>query len=114
MIPSGTPYWLADPSVRIPADYHSEEPATQSLMQSIDAEPAEAADEAPLKSIISAPLFWTLGVNSLIFQFSSIKSLAAFPLIVQFLTSGYMVGEWLPQIHIYLTSLTELPVLRAS
>jgi len=48
---------LADPSVRIPADCHSEEPATQSLMQSIDAEPAEAADDAPLKSIISAPLF---------------------------------------------------------
>jgi len=62
-------------------------------MWSMDAEPAEAADEAPLSSIISAPLFCTLGVNSSIFQSYGIRSLAAFPLIVQFLTSGYMVGE---------------------
>jgi hypothetical protein len=32
------------------------------------ADAAEAAEEAPLKSIISAPLFYTLGVNSLTFQ----------------------------------------------
>jgi len=37
-------------------------------MWSIDADPAELAEEAPLSSIISAPLFYTLGVNSLIFQ----------------------------------------------
>merc|ERR1719163_1058247 len=52
-------------------------------MWSIDADPAEAADEAPLRSMISAPLFCTLGVNSLIFQSSSNKSLAGVPPIVQ-------------------------------
>ena len=62
-------------------------------MWSIEAEPAEAAEEAPLRSIISAPLFYTLGVNSSIFHPSSIKLKAGFPAIVQFLTSGYIVGE---------------------
>jgi len=59
----------------------------------MDADPAEAADEAPLRSIISAPLFYTLGVKSLTFQSWSIKELAGAPAIVQFLTSGYIVGE---------------------
>merc|ERR1719272_1550841 len=89
--PSGTPYWV--PSVLTQIDCHSLLPKTQSLMWSMDAEPAEAADEAPLRSIISAPLFWTLGVNSLIFQASSKSELAGLPPMVQFLTSGYMVGE---------------------
>ena len=53
--PAGMPYY--EPSVKRPADCHSLLPDTQSLMWSIEAEPAEAADEAPLKSIISAPLF---------------------------------------------------------
>jgi len=89
--PSGTPYWV--PSVLTQTDCHSSLPRAQSLMWSIDADPAEAADEAPLRSIISAPLFCTLGVNSLTFHPASIKSLAAVPPIVQFLTSGYIVGE---------------------
>jgi len=53
--PAGTPYY--DPSVKRPDDYHSELPETQSLMWSMEADPAEAADDAPLRSIISAPLF---------------------------------------------------------
>jgi len=78
------------------------------------AEPAEAADDAPLRSIISAPLFYTLGVNSLIFHDSSIKLLAGFPPTVQFLTSGYIVGEWLPQMHIFSISVTLAFVYKAN
>jgi len=101
---AGTPY--NDPSVSIPADCHWLLPKAQSLMWSIAAEAADAADEAPLKSMISAPLFYTLGVNSLIFQSVSINERADFPLIVAFLTSGYIVGEWLPQIHNFSISVT--------
>ena len=75
---------------------------------------ADAAEDACLRSIISAPLFYTLGVNSFIFHSSSISERADYPLIVQFLTSGYIVGEWLPQIHNYLISVTLLFVLRAN
>lgn len=110
--PAGTPYYV--PSVLTQIDCHSSLPKAQSLMWSIEAEPAEAADDAPLKSIISAPLFYTLGVNSLIFHPSSIKLFAALPPIVQFLTSGYIVGEWLPQIVNFLISVVEDPVYNAS
>merc|ERR1712167_538302 len=83
-------------------------------MWSIEADPAEAALEAPLKSMISAPLFCTLGVNSLIFQSVSIKSSAGLPPMLQFLTSGYIVGEWFPQIAICLIAVTGELVFKAS
>ena len=53
--PAGISYVL--PSVNKPADYHYSLPLTKSLMWSIAADAAEAADEAPLNSIISAPRF---------------------------------------------------------
>jgi len=83
-------------------------------MWSMAADAAEAAEEAPLKSIISAPLFYTLGVNSLTFQSWSINEFAGFPWIVQFLTSGYIVGEWLPQIHNFSISVTFVFVFYAN
>ena len=110
--PSGTPYVF--PSVREAIDCQSSPPAIQSLIWSIEALPAEAAEDAPLSAMISAPLYCTLGVNSLTFQSASMRLLAGLPPIVQFLTSGYMVGEWFPQIAIFLISVTFVPVYRAS
>mmetsp|Transcript_4634 Transcript_4634/g.9597 ORF Transcript_4634/g.9597 Transcript_4634/m.9597 type:complete len:223 (+) Transcript_4634:237-905(+) len=75
-------------------------PTNQSWMWSTAAEPAEAAEEAPRTSMISAPLFCTRGRNSLASHSSTLSpraSLAATPSMVQLLISGYMVGEWLPQ-----------------
>ena len=83
-------------------------------MWSIAADAAEAADEAPLRSIISAPRFYTRGVNSLIFHSSSTKLSAGFPEIVQLRISGYIVGEWLPQIHNFSISVTFEHVFKAS
>jgi hypothetical protein len=55
--------------------------------------PALAALESPLASIISAPLFWTLGMNVLLYHYSPTKSKADFPLTVAQARSGDIVGE---------------------
>lgn len=83
-------------------------------MWSMAALPAEAALESFLKAMISAPLYWTLGVNSLLIQALSTKSSAFFPLTVAFLISGYMVGEWFPQTANFLISVTLAPVFNAN
>lgn len=58
--PLGTPY---EPSEGIPMESQSSEPKAQSLTWLMAALAAEAAEEEPLASMISAPLLPTLGLN---------------------------------------------------
>jgi hypothetical protein len=76
--------------------------------------PAEAADDNFLNLMISAPLYYTLGVNSSFTHLESTNDKAFFPLIVAFLISGYIVGEWFPQTANFLISVTFEFVLSAS
>jgi hypothetical protein len=55
-------------------------PRTQSCMWSEIACAADRADESLRAAMIAAPRFWTQGMNSLVYQASSlITSLAAWP-----------------------------------
>merc|ERR1719393_872722 len=112
MRPSGMSQSL--PSDLKAMDCHSSDPLTQSLMWSMEALPAEAADESFLSSIISAPLFWTRGVNSSAIHEASTRLSASFPATMVLRMSGYIVGEWLPQMAILLMEVVGFPVLRAS
>src|SRR3954453_10559582 len=79
------------------------------------AEAAEAADEDPRASMIAAPRLATVGMKALSTQSWSPTTSAAFlPPISAWKTSGYWVAEWLPQIVIFLMSVTAAPVLAAS
>ena len=59
---------------------------------------AEAAEDAPRTSMISAPRLATRGMNSSRSQASSTWSAAGLPATSAWYTSGYWVAEWLPQI----------------
>ena len=79
------------------------------------AEAAEAAEEEPRASMIAAPRLATVGMKSFSSQaWSSTISAAFLPLTSAWKMSGYCVAEWLPQIVIFLMSVTEAPVLAAS
>ena len=79
------------------------------------AEAAEAADEEPRASMIAAPRLATVGMKVFSTQSWSPTTSAAFlPPISAWKTSGYWVAEWLPQIVIFLMSVTAAPVLAAS
>src|SRR5512144_2449818 len=79
------------------------------------ADAALAAEEEPRASMISAPRLATLGMYSFSSHAWSLTSSAAFfPLTSAWKMSGYWVAEWLPQIVIFLTSVTFAPVLAAS
>ena len=68
---------------------------------------AEAADEAPRASMIAAPRLATVGMKSLSSQaWSSTSSAAFWPLTSAWKRSGYWVAEWLPQIVIFVMSVT--------
>src|SRR3954447_6534104 len=76
---------------------------------------AEAALDAPRASMIAAPRCWTAGMNVFSIQSLSPTASAAFlPATSAWKTSGYWVLEWLPQIVIFFTSVTCVPVLAAS
>lgn len=70
--------------------------------------PADAAEDAPLNSMISAPLFWMRGVNESVIHLSSLMVVSrSLPLTLPAFIYGYMVGLWLPKIamlEILLTS----------
>lgn len=85
------------------------EPKTQSLMCSIAALAAEAAEEDFLASMISAPLFPTLGWKKVSIHLCSRISVAFFPLIKVLAKLGTMVGEWFPQMEKFSISVTEQP-----
>src|ERR1700734_3842080 len=85
-------------------------PSSPSRAASVVADAAEAADDAPRASMIAAPRLATVGMKSFSIQDWSLTTSAAFlPLM-----SGYWVAEWLPQMVIFLMSLTSAPVLWAS
>src|SRR3546814_17351695 len=65
--------------------------------------------------MMAAPRLATVGMKSFSIQAWSPTTSAAFlPPISAWKTSGYWVAEWLPQIVIFLMSLTLAPVFEAS
>jgi hypothetical protein len=60
---------------------------------------ADAADDAPRASMISAPRLPTRGMYSSAYQVSSTCSMAGRPFALALNRSGNIVGEWLPQTH---------------
>ena len=79
------------------------------------ADAAEAAEDEPRASMIAAPRLATVGMKSFSSQAWSPTSSAAFwPPTSAWKRSGYWVAEWLPQIVIFLMSVTGAPVLAAS
>jgi len=81
-------------------------PRNQLLIWARAALAALAALDNPLASIISAPLFCTLGMNLLLYQSSLTVYSTGFPLTVAHFRSGDIVGEWLPHTTTFFTSLT--------
>src|SRR5690606_36833395 len=80
-------------------------PLTHVFMWSMAALAADAADEAPRASMMAAPRFATVGMNSFSIHGRSLTASAAFlPLTSQWKRSGYCVVEWLPQMVIFLTA----------
>lgn len=86
-------------------------PKNQLLICSRAAFPALAALERPLASMISAPLFWTLGIKVPSYHYFPTKSTADFPLTWAQVKSGNIVGEWFPHITHFVISATADPVL---
>ena len=65
--------------------------------------------------MIAAPRLATVGMKSFSIQaWSSTTSAAFLPPTSAWKMSGYCVAEWLPQIVIFLMSVTAAPVLAAS
>ena len=114
MRPSGTSYSPLE-TTAIETQSSCAEPKSQSWAASIVAEAADAAEEEPRASMIAAPRLATVGMKSFSSQDWSPTSSAAFwPLTSAWKRSGYWVAEWLPQIVIFLMSVTLAPVLAAS
>jgi len=91
-------------------------PWNQVCTWSSAAEAAEAAEDRPRASMIAAPRLATVGMKSFSNHFWS-EPAASKPLrppTTAWNTSGYCVAEWLPQIVIFLMSVTEAPVFAAS
>src|ERR1700752_5453344 len=90
-------------------------PSSQSRAASTVARAAGGADEAPRASMIAAPRLATVGMKSFSIQDWSLTTSAAFlPPTSAWKMSGYWVAEWLPQIVIFLMSVTAAPVFLAS
>src|SRR5690606_41254584 len=86
----------------------------QSRMWSMAALAADAALEAPRASMMAAPRFCTVGMNSSVSQELSTSELAGLPATLAWLMSGTCVLEWLPQMVMRVTSDTGAPPLRGS
>src|SRR3954452_25553636 len=79
------------------------------------AEAAEAADDEPRASMMAAPRLATVGMKVFSIQsWSSTTSAALPPPTSAWKRSGYWVAEWLPQIVMWVMSVTGAPVLAAS
>src|ERR1700759_3273473 len=90
-------------------------PSSQSRAASTVADAADAADEEPRASMIAAPRLATGGMKAFSIQLWSLITSAAFlPPTSAWKMSGYWVAEWLPQIVIFLMSVTAAPVFLAS
>src|ERR1700752_264685 len=89
--------------------------SSQFLAASVVADAADAADEAPRASMIAAPRLATVGMKSFSIHAWSLTTSAAFlPPTSAWKMSGYWVAEWLPQMVIFLMSVTAAPVFLAS
>jgi len=105
--PSSTPYLL--PFAGMHMLTHSSLPNSQSKMWSMAELPADAALDAPLNSMISAPLFWMVDVNGPVTHASSLMVLSrSLPLTLPAFIYGYMVGLWLPKMPMLLMLLTSV------
>src|SRR3954452_17057174 len=93
MMPSSTPYWPPD---RTTIERRPSAPSTQSRTWSIAAFAADAAEDAPRASMISAPPLPTRGMSSFSYQSMSPLSTARSPFTFALNRSGNIVGEWLP------------------
>src|ERR1700712_5473561 len=79
------------------------------------ADAADAAEDDPRASMMAAPRLATVGMKSFSSQSWSPAASAAFlPPTSAWKMSGYWVAEWLPQIVIFLMSVTDAPVFAAS
>src|ERR1700712_2763829 len=93
----------------------SAEPDSQSWAASMVADAADAAEDDPRASMMAAPRLATVGMKSFSSQSWSPTASAAFlPPTSAWKMSGYWVAEWLPQIVIFLMSVTDAPVFAAS
>mmetsp|Transcript_29100 Transcript_29100/g.73738 ORF Transcript_29100/g.73738 Transcript_29100/m.73738 type:complete len:263 (-) Transcript_29100:230-1018(-) len=98
MRPSAMPYLLPVLSTAIETKVPSGVPRNQLFMWSEMAWAAERALESLRAAMMAAPRFCTQGIMTSVTQASSlIRSLAALPLTLQWLMSGYWVDEWFPQ-----------------
>src|SRR5258707_384768 len=89
-------------------------PSIQSRTWSMAAFAALAADDSPRASMIAAPRFCTVGMNSFSSQFMSLTIGQIFlPSHSAWNTSGYCVAEWLPQTVILRTEVSGLPIFWA-
>src|SRR6185437_6476249 len=87
-------------------------PRAQSRAWSQVALAADAAEEDPRASMMAAPRLATVGMNVFSSQsWSSTTSAAMRPPTSAWNRSGYCVAEWLPQIVIFLMSVTGAPVV---
>src|SRR6478735_11674686 len=112
--PSGTPY---EPSLTIAMLTQSPSgvPSAHVRMWSMAAFAADAADDAPRASMIAAPRLATVGMKVPSTQsWSPTSSYALFPPTWAWKRSGYWVVEWLPQMVIFVTSVTGTPSFWAS
>src|SRR4051794_36911189 len=82
-------------------------PSTQELTWSMAALAADAAEDAPLASMIAAPRFATVGMNVLRSHSPSTCSATDLPPTWAWKRSGYWLAEWFPQMVILLTSATD-------
>src|ERR1044071_333022 len=93
----------------------SAEPCSQSRAASIVADAADAADDEPRASMIAAPRLATVGMKSFSIQaWSPTVSAAFLPATSAWNRSGYWVAEWLPQIVMWVMSVTGAPGFAAS
>ena len=83
-------------------------------MWSMAAAAAEAAEEEPRTSMISAPRLATRGMNSSSSQDCSTRSETFSPPTVAYVTSGNWVAEWLPHTTTFSKSVTVRSSLPAS
>ena len=111
--PASMPYPASPPGEMTPMEVHvpSGVPWTQSLTWSHTDDAAERAEENFLAAMIAAPRCCTVVTNSPLRYSSSLTSSRTdLPPAVAWLTSGYWVDEWLPQMMQFLTSETGTPV----
>src|SRR3954463_5045251 len=111
--PSATPYEPSD-GMAMETQSPSAAPSVQDRMWSMAALAADAADEAPRASMMAAPRLATVGMKPSVSQPRATLARIGEPSTRAWVTSGYIVGEWLPQMARLLNALTGAPSLADS